>query len=176
MSIVSKAAWLERFLRNALEKSGAVLAWLPLAFILVQFAVVLMVFVFAAETTKARESLFYINALMIFGGAGYTLLADEHVRVDLFYQKFSDRVRALVALLGSLVFLVPFLIFLWIESWPIARFSWITSQSSQETGGLGLVFLLKSMPLLFVISLGLASLHLIVRSLLTLWCHNQGND
>ncbi|WP_051555907.1 TRAP transporter small permease subunit [Kordiimonas gwangyangensis] len=100
------------------EKSGQVLAILPLALVLVQFAVVLMVYVFASGSIQLQESLQYINAVMFLGGAGYTAVRGEHVRVDIFYSKFSERGKAVVNLLGTLLLLIPFLILFWMSAVP----------------------------------------------------------
>jgi TRAP-type mannitol/chloroaromatic compound transport system permease small subunit len=56
-----------------------------------------------------------------------------------------EKKRALVDLLGTLVFLVPFCIFLLIIAWPYVATSWKLLESSREAGGLPLVFLLKSL-------------------------------
>ena len=76
------------------EKTGNVLSVLPLMLVLLQFAVVLLVYVFATGSIQLQESLQYINAMMFLGGAGYTAFRDEHVRVDLFYSKFNERNKA----------------------------------------------------------------------------------
>ncbi len=145
------------------EKSGQVLAVLPLALVLVQFAVVLMVYVFASGSIQLQESLQYINAVMFLGGAGYTAVRGEHVRVDIFYSKFSDRGKALVNFLGTLFLLVPFLILFWMSALPFVADSWAIGETSVEASGLPYVYILKSTLLLFALTLSLHALADLIR-------------
>jgi len=67
------------------------------------------------------------------------------VRVDIFYADMPAKKRALTDLLGTLLFLVPFCIFLLVIAWPYVAGSWKLLEGSREAGGLPLVFLLKSL-------------------------------
>jgi TRAP-type mannitol/chloroaromatic compound transport system permease small subunit len=101
-------------------------------------------------------------------GAGYTLLHDGHVRVDIFYRTASIRKKALVDLFGSLVLLLPVLVLVWVQAWPYVLDSWARLEESREAGGLPGLFLLKSVILVFCITLGLQGLSLAGRSILIL--------
>ncbi|MFC4349883.1 TRAP transporter small permease subunit [Kordiimonas lipolytica] len=137
------------------EKSGHVLAVLPLALVLIQFAVVLMVYVFATGSIQLQESLQYINAMMFLGGAGYTAVKDGHVRVDIFYSRMSERGQAIVNFCGTLFLLVPFLVLFWISALPYVMDSWAIKETSVEASGLPFVYILKSTLLLFALTLSL---------------------
>jgi TRAP-type mannitol/chloroaromatic compound transport system permease small subunit len=77
--------------------------------------------------------------------AAWAFQADEHVRVDIFYRDRSPHDKAWVNLLGTLIFLLPFSIFLLIIAWDYVAASWSAMESSREAGGLPLVYLLKSL-------------------------------
>jgi len=77
--------------------------------------------------------------------AAWTLQQDGHVRVDIFYAGMTEKKRALVDLVGTLLFLVPLCVFILIISLPYVANSWKLLESSREAGGLPLVFLLKSL-------------------------------
>ena len=145
------------------EKSGNVLSVLPLLLVLLQFAVVLLVYVFATGSIQLQESLQYINAMMFLGGAGYTAFRDEHVRVDLFYSKFDDRKKARTNFFGTLFLLVPFLVLFWHASIPYVLDSWAIRESSVEASGLPFVYILKSTLLLFAITLSLSAIADLIR-------------
>ncbi len=138
-----------------LEKSGGVLAVLPLLLVLIQFAVVLLVYVFKSGSIQLQESLQYINALMFLGGAGYTAVRGEHVRVDIFYSKMTPRAQARVNFLGTLFLLIPFLILFWMSSVPYVTESWAIMETSVEASGLPYIYILKSTLLLFAVTLSL---------------------
>lgn len=157
---------LDRFvlaLDAALERSGRIFAFLPLLLVLVQFAIVLMVYVFSTGSIQLQESLQYINAFMFLGAAGYTALHDGHVRVDLFYSKFGPDAKATVNFWGTLLLLVPFLVLMWIAAVPYVLSSWSIMEASVEASGLPFVYILKSTLLLFALSLSLHALATLLR-------------
>ncbi len=137
------------------EKSGHLLAVLPMALVLVQFTVVLMVYVFSISSIQLQESLQYINAMMFLGGAGYTAVKDGHVRVDIFYSRMSKRGQAIVNFFGTLFLLVPFLALFWTSALPYVLDSWAIKETSVEASGLPFVYILKSTLLLFALTLSL---------------------
>lgn len=145
------------------EQSGNVLAALPLFLVLLQFTIVLMVYVFSTGSIQLQESLQYINAMMFLGGAGYTAFKDEHVRVDLFYSKFNVRQKARTDFFGTLFLLVPFLILFWHASIPYVFDSWAIQESSVEASGLPFVYVLKTTLLLFAFTLTLSAIADLIR-------------
>ena len=123
---------------------GRMAAWLALAIVLVQFGLVVARYVFSAGSVPATESVIYGQALLVALTAAWTLGAGGHVRVDIFYGQASARRRALIDLLGTVLLLLPFMLTLIWLSVPYAARSWAILERSQETGGLPLVFVLKS--------------------------------
>jgi len=145
------------------EHLGRVLFITPLLLILVQFSIVLMVYIFALGSIMLQESLQYINALMFMGAVGYTALQDEHVRVDIFYSNMKRPQKDWVNLLGSLFLLMPTIWLLWDISVPYVGASWEIKEGSPETGGLHFVYLLKGTIILFCFSLNAAVASTIIR-------------
>ncbi|MCK0069613.1 TRAP transporter small permease subunit [Kordiimonas laminariae] len=140
------------------------LAVLPLLLVLVQFAVVLLVYVFSSGSIQLQESLQYINAVMFLGGAGYTALKNEHVRVDLFFSKFSDQGKAKVNFFGTLFLLFPFLTLMWAAGVPYVLDSWRILETSVESSGLPFVYILKTTLLLFALTMTLHGIADAIRS------------
>ena len=104
----------------------------------------------------------YGHALVFMGAAAWTLQRNGHVRVDIFYQKFSSRRQATVGL-GHLLFLLPVCLFIGWNSWDYVSNSWATREGSNESGGLKFVYLQKSIILLLVGSLTLQALSDLVK-------------
>lgn len=113
--------------------------------VLLTFTIVVLRYGFNLGWIWLQESLTYLHVVVFSIAAAWTLQQDGHVRVDIFYAGMTDRNRARVDLLGSLVFLVPFCIFVLIIAWPYVSNSWKLLESSREAGGLPMVFLLKSL-------------------------------
>jgi len=135
---------------------------------LVTLTVVILRYVFSFGFIWLQESYVWLNGLAFMVGAGYTLLKDGHVRVDIFYRPASARFRAWVDLLGSLLLLLPMMAVVFIVSLPYVTAAWERLETSREAGGLPGVFLLKSVLLIFTVLLGLQGLALAARSFLTL--------
>jgi TRAP-type mannitol/chloroaromatic compound transport system permease small subunit len=139
-------------LRKLIDKStdsvGKTVAWLAVVLVLATGLVVLLRYVFQTGSIALQESLLYINALLFTLGGAYTLKHDGHVRVDIFYSKFTPRNKALLNLFGTLVFLLPFCVLVLWFSWDYVSASWRVWEGSAETSGLQFVYLLKTTILL----------------------------
>lgn len=89
------------------EHIGRTVTWFALIMVLMQFTVVLLRYVFGLGFIPMQESVLFMHSILFLIGAGYTLLHDGHVRVDIFYGPASEKRKALVNFLGVLIFLWP---------------------------------------------------------------------
>ena len=135
-------------LRKFIALSGKAVAWLTVVMVLLTFIIVVLRYGFNLGWIWLQESLTYLHVAVFSVVAAWALQQDGHVRVDIFYGDMTKRNRARVDLLGSVIFLVPFCIFILVISWPYVSNSWKLLESSREAGGLPLVFLLKSLILI----------------------------
>lgn len=124
---------------------GRAVSWLTLLMTLLTFAIVLLRYGFNLGWIWLQESVTYLHALVFMAAAAWAFQTDDHVRVDIFYREASDRYRGWVNLVGTLLFLVPFCLFLLFIGWDYVAASWATREASREPGGLPLVWLLKGM-------------------------------
>jgi TRAP-type mannitol/chloroaromatic compound transport system permease small subunit len=92
----------------------------------------------------AAEAQNYLFSLIFFLGFAYILQRNENVRVDFLYANWSERRRALVNLLGNLLFLIPFCIIGLVMAYPSVRRSWQQGETSGNAGGLP-IYPLKAM-------------------------------
>ncbi len=150
------------------ERVGRLVSWLSLAVVLVQFAVVVMRYTFGLNWLYVQESIVYMHATVFLVAAGYTLAHNEHVRIDIFYGPARPRTKAIVDLVGVLLLLEPFCIAIWVAGWPYVVRSWEVMERSLEVTGLPIVFLLKSLILVFATLLALQGVAIALRSVLTL--------
>ena len=150
------------------EKIGTTIAWAAVAMVAVQFVVVVMRYVYGIGSIFMQESVTYLHATLFMVGAGYTLLHNGHVRVDIFYRSAAPRRKAVVDLLGVILFLLPVCILIGWSSWPYVQQSWSVFEGSKETSGIQGVFLLKSVILVFVVLMILQGISLALRSVLVL--------
>lgn len=142
---------------------GRSIMWLTVLMVLVQAAVVLLRYVFAIGFVPMQETVWTMNGLVFLLGAGFTLLKNGHVRVDVFYRGARLRTRALIDALGVILLLLPFCVVTLVLSWPYVATSWRVLEGSREVGGLPGLFLLKSVLLVFASLLGLQAVSLAIR-------------
>jgi TRAP-type mannitol/chloroaromatic compound transport system permease small subunit len=128
--------------------SGRAVSWFVLVMVLLTFAIVVMRYGFNLGWIALQESVTYMHAAVFMIAAAWTFQCDEHVRVDIFYRGKSLRHQAWVNLLGTVLLLVPFALFLLIVAWQYVASSWSVMEGSREAGGLPLVYLLKSLILI----------------------------
>ena len=136
--------WIAR-LEAVNQAVGSAVRWLALLMVLLQFAVVVLRYVFGISYIFLNEGVLYMHAALFMLGAGYTLLVDGHVRVDIFYSKLASRGRAMIDLAGLLGFLLPSMLMLAWFTWPSVRNSWAVLEGSISVGGIPASFLLKSL-------------------------------
>ena len=138
--------------------------------VIVTFIVVVMRYVFDAGLIWVQESVVWMHAVVFMLGAAYTLYDEDHVRVDVFYRTASARKKAWVDLVGVLVFLLPFCVFLGWKSFDFVVQSWSIREASRESGGLPYPFvpMLKTVLLLMPIAVALQGASLFVKSVRTL--------
>lgn len=141
--------------------------------VLVAFVVVVLRYVFAIGWVWLQESYVWMHGIVFMVGAGYTLLHNGHVRVDIFYRPASLRYKALVDILGSLFLLAPMLVFVVVVAYGYVMGSWAILEESREAGGLPGLFLLKTVILAFCVLTFLQGLSLAARSLLILRGHAE---
>lgn len=136
---------LEKFNRGLF----AVAAGLTLVMAWLTFGIVVLRYGFSVGSIAAQELVIYMHAFVLLAAAPTTLAEGGHVRVDIFYSRWSPRRRALIDLLGSLLLLLPMMGFLLWVSWGYVESAWARQEASAEPGGLPFVYLLKSLMLLF---------------------------
>ncbi len=143
---------------------GRAVAWLVLVIVVLQFALVVGRYVFGFGSIWLTETVVYASAALFLLAAAWTLRAGGHVRVDVFYAQASVRTRALIDLAGSVVLLLPFaLVLLWLSA-PYAARSWAILERSQESSGLPLVFLLKTLIPVFAALMALQGVSQAIRA------------
>ncbi|MDO6428641.1 TRAP transporter small permease subunit [Thalassotalea sp. 1_MG-2023] len=165
---VSKLESFVKHLDTFTEYTGRIISWFTLIMVLLTFTIVVLRYGFNIGWIAMQESVLYFHGFAFMLGAAYTLKHDGHVRVDIFYQKFSSKNKARVNFWGSLLLLLPVCIAIAVVSWDYVSTSWRILEASSEAGGLPLVFLSKSLLLLLALTLSIQGVAEILRSLMQL--------
>lgn len=155
------------------EKIGTAVSWLTIVLVLVTCYDVIVRYIFKESSVAFQELEWHLFAIIFLVGAAYTLKMDEHVRVDIFYSRFSKEKKALVDLVGSILFLIPFTLMVIYSSKDFVINSFIIKETSPDAGGLPARYIVKAfIPLSFFLLL-LQGIALSFKSFLNLKTKNN---
>ncbi|WP_300461995.1 TRAP transporter small permease subunit [Desulfobacula sp.] len=133
------------------EWIGKGVSWVVILLVAVVFVDVVMRYAFNTSFVFTQELEWHLFGFIFLMGAGYTLLYDQHVRVDVVYQRLSEKAQAWVNVLGCIFFLFPGAVLIiyvsTVFTWESLKFM----EGSPDPGGIPLRFILKGcIPLGFV--------------------------
>ncbi|MGH8749610.1 MAG: TRAP transporter small permease subunit [Burkholderiales bacterium] len=147
-------------LGTLIEIIGRVTSWLVLGLVLLIAGEVLMRYGLDKSSIAAQELEWWGLAVISLLGVSYTLKQGEHVRVDVFYQYYSERTRLWFDFLIALLVMFPISIYLSYLSLQFVGQSLADHEVSQSPGGLSYVWVLKACVPLGLLLLGVQSLAL----------------
>jgi TRAP-type mannitol/chloroaromatic compound transport system permease small subunit len=118
------------------RRVGMAVAWLVLLMTLVSAANAISRKAFSVSSNAFLEIQWVLFAAVFLLGAGYTLLDNEHVRVDILNARWSERTRLKVELFGTICFLGPLTALMLWYGWPYFATSFASREVSLQAGGL----------------------------------------
>lgn len=136
--------------------AGMLVTWLVPLLVLVIAWDVGARYLFNQGSVMLQELEWHLFAAIFLLGSAWTLHQDEHVRVDMVYrsERLGERHRALINLLGCLLFLLPFCLLIVVHSWDFVAVAWRIEEGSPDPGGLPARWIIKAvLPVGFVLLL-----------------------
>lgn len=161
-------AWVLRGINLINRTVGNVFAWLSVAIVIVCFWVVVERYLFSTTRLWMQDLYVWLNGAMFTAVAGFALLREDHVRVDIFYRPAPARKKAIADLIGTLVFLLPFTTVVFVYSLDFVQRSWRYAENSANIGGMPDLYILKSFILAFAVLVGIQGIGMLIRSILVL--------
>lgn len=156
---------LEKIIEQLVYIVEGILAILLLLMVLnVSFDVIMRYF-FHNSSVAMQELEWHLFAIILLLGISASLKEEAHVRVDFLYERFSERVKAIINIFGTLVFLLPLALLITMGSYTFVHDSWVTKEISENPGGLPYRWLIKGMIPLSFIFLMLTALGYILRNI-----------
>ena len=132
-----------RWIDGLNEWVGRGVAWVTLALVLVIFVDVVMRYLFNTSFVFTQELEWHLFGFIFLIGAGFTLLHDGHVRVDIIYQRLGFKGQAWINLMGVIVFLIPGCLMIIITSFKFVLTSFLILEGSPDPGGIPFRFIVK---------------------------------
>ncbi|HUL96864.1 MAG TPA: TRAP transporter small permease subunit [Usitatibacter sp.] len=118
------------------ERIGKSVYWLVLAMVLISAANALVRKIFNYSSNAFLEAQWYLFSAVFLLCAGYTLLKNEHVRIDVIAGRFSPKTQAWMDILGTIFFLLPMALLILYLSWPVFVQKFVSGEISGSAGGL----------------------------------------
>lgn len=118
------------------ERVGRGVSWLMFGMVAVVFGDVISRYLFRTSWVFVQELEWHLFALVYLLAGGYTMLHNEHVRVDILYSKLSPRRKAWVDFVLLWVFFFPSCLLVIYTTWPFVRNSFLVNEGSPDPGGI----------------------------------------
>ncbi|MBI3530024.1 MAG: TRAP transporter small permease subunit [Betaproteobacteria bacterium] len=118
------------------ERVGRTVLWLVLVMALVSASNALARYLFNLSSNAWLELQWYLFAAIFLLCAGYTLLHNAHIRIDVVSSRLTRRAQAWIDVFGTLFFLLPVSLYIMCLAWPIFVNAWVSGEMSSNAGGL----------------------------------------
>jgi TRAP-type mannitol/chloroaromatic compound transport system permease small subunit len=137
------------------ERVGRTVSWLMFGMVVVVFGDVIFRYLFSRSWVWVQELEWHLFGLVYLLAAGYTMLHDEHVRVDIVYAKLSDRGKAWMDFAMLFVMFFPSCVLIIYTTWPFFVNSFAVNEGSSDPGGIPARWALKAVIIIAFLLLGL---------------------
>jgi len=127
---------LSRLIDRMNEWIGRWVAWLVLAAVLISAANAVSRKAFNMSSNAFLEIQWYLFAAVFLLASGYTLLRQEHVKIDVVSGRFSKRTQIWIEIVGICVFVFPFVYMIIKLAMPLVINAYVTGEMSSNAGGL----------------------------------------
>lgn len=127
---------LSRMIDALSERVGRWTSWLVLAAVVISAGNAIVRKAFSVGSNAFLEIQWYLFAAVVLLAAGYTMLRQEHVKIDVVLGKFSKRTQIKVEIFGIVVFLMPFVISVVALVAPLVVKAYTSGEMSSNAGGL----------------------------------------
>ncbi len=127
---------ISRLIDAMTERVGRIIYWLVLVAVLISAVNAVVRKLFDISSNAFLELQWYLFSAVFLLGAGYALLKQEHVRIDVIYGKFPKRVQIWIDIAGTVLFLMPMAFLILWHSWPVFVNAFVTNEQSSSAGGL----------------------------------------
>ena len=133
------------------EHVGRLVYWLVLATVLISAGNAIMRKMFSLSSNAWLELQWYLFSAVFLLCAGYTLLRNEHVRIDVVAGRFGAKAQAWIDILGTVFFLLPMSVTIMVLSWPYFLRAYTEHEISGSAGGLVLWYARLLLPVGFLL-------------------------
>jgi TRAP-type mannitol/chloroaromatic compound transport system permease small subunit len=125
-----------RLIDSVNQRIGRTLIWLVLIAVLISAANAIVRKAFDISSNAFLEAQWYLFSAIFLLCSPYTLLRNEHIRIDVIAGRLSNRAQTWIDIFGTVFFLLPMAIMIMYLSWGVFVRSWNINEMSTNAGGL----------------------------------------
>jgi TRAP-type mannitol/chloroaromatic compound transport system permease small subunit len=118
------------------QRIGRTLIWLVLIAVLISAGNAIVRKAFDISSNAFLEAQWYLFSAIFLLCSPYTLLRNEHIRIDVVAGRMSNRTQTWIDIFGTVFFLLPMAILIMYLSWGVFVRSWSINEMSTNAGGL----------------------------------------
>jgi TRAP-type mannitol/chloroaromatic compound transport system permease small subunit len=118
------------------ERVGRTVFWMVLVAVLISAGNAIIRKAFDTSSNAWLEVQWYLFSAIFLLCAGYTLLRNEHVRIDVVLHRLPKRTQIWIDILGFIFFMAPFVLLMVYLSWPVFMRAFVSGEMSENAGGL----------------------------------------
>ncbi len=118
------------------ERIGRLVYWCVLIMVLVSAANAISRYALSIASNAWLELQWYLFSAVFLLCSGYTLLHNEHIRIDVVAASLSRRKQIWIDIFGTAFFLLPIAVYMMWSSWPVFMNAWTSGEISGSAGGL----------------------------------------
>jgi len=167
---------IKKTLARFIDFVGLLVALTLLGLLFTIFHNVIMRYFFDGGTIGMQELEWHLFSCVFLFGIGYSLKENTHVRVDVFYEHFGEKAQAIINIIGTLVFLMPFSVLVIYYGIDFSKEAYALNETSGDPGGLPYRWLIKgAIPASFTFTV-LCGLYVIIEQLDILMGHPSPNN
>ncbi len=127
---------LSRLIDALNERVGRLVYWLVLAAVVISAGNASVRYLLHTSSNGWLEVQWYLFSGVFLLASGYTLLRNEHIRIDVVVSRFSERTLTWIDIFGTVLFLLPMSLVIMYLAWPMFIESWVRNEMSSDAGGL----------------------------------------
>ena len=131
---------------------GKILSGVLLLMALNVFFDVIMRYFFHNSSVGMQEMEWHLFSIVILFGVSVALLDEGHVRVDFLYDRYTEKKKAIINIIGTVLFLLPLALLILFGSFDFVKDAYVIHEISEDPGGLHFRWIIKGMiPLAFLV-------------------------
>lgn len=145
---------ISRWIEKITQTIGVSVSWLLWVMVFITIWDVLLRYIFKSGSVAIQNLEWYLFGINFLLAAAMNYKTDSNARIDIFYNSLGKKPKAIIGVIGDILFVFPFCLTILWWSYQFVESSWVVREASSDPGGLPCIYLMKAViPLAFLLLL-----------------------